>query len=38
VIGTEIPHQVSHSGVVRIELDAAGTSVDAAIFERVEES
>jgi hypothetical protein len=38
VIGTEIPHQISHSGVVRIELDPAGACVDAAIFERVEES
>ena len=38
VIGTEIPHRITHSGVVRIELDPAGTSLDAAIFERVEES
>ena len=38
VIGTDVPHRISHSGVVRIELDPAGTSLDAAIFERVEES
>jgi hypothetical protein len=38
VLGTEIPHRITHSGVVRIELDPAGTSLDAAIFERVEES
>ena len=38
VIGTEIPKQITHSGVVRIELNPEGTSLDAAIFERVEES
>ena len=38
VIGTESPHQVCNSGVVRIELDPAGACVDGAIFERVEES
>lgn len=38
VIGKEIPHRVSHSGVVRIELDPSGTKLDAAIFERVGES
>ena len=38
VLGTELPHRITHSGVVRIELDPAGTSLDAAIFERVEES
>ncbi len=29
--------RICHSGVVRIELDAAGSSVDAAVFERLEE-
>lgn len=38
VIGPEIPHRITHSGVVRIERDPDGASLDAAIFERVEES
>lgn len=38
VIGPEIPHRITHSGVVRIECDPEGASLDAAIFERVEES
>lgn len=38
VLGTEMPHRITHSGVVRIELDPAGTTLDAAIFERVEEN
>ncbi len=38
VIGSEIPHRITHSGIVRIELDPDGTSLDAAIFERAEES
>ena len=29
--------RICHSGVVRIEFDAAGSSVDAAVFERLEE-
>jgi hypothetical protein len=37
VIGPEIPHRITHSGVVRIERDPAGGSLDSAIFERVEE-
>ena len=37
VIGTEIPHRITHSGVVRIEQDPSGACVDAAIFERLEE-
>lgn len=38
VIGTEVPYRIAHSGVVRVELDSAGTTTDAAIFSRVEES
>ncbi|RYD26705.1 MAG: hypothetical protein EOP86_25555 [Verrucomicrobiaceae bacterium] len=33
VIGTEIPHRITHSGVVRIEQNPSGVTVDAAIFE-----
>jgi hypothetical protein len=38
VIGTESPSRIAHSGVVRVELDAAGSDVDSTIFERAEES
>lgn len=38
VIGTEVPYRIAHSGVVRVELDPAGITTDAAIFREVEES
>jgi hypothetical protein len=38
VIGTISHSRVDHSGIVRVELDEAGACVDAAIFERTEES
>ncbi len=37
VIETDNISRICQSGVVRIELDAAGGSVDAAVFERLEE-
>ena len=38
VISNATPHRIVHSGVVRIERDSTGVSVDAAVFERVEET
>jgi hypothetical protein len=33
-----VPHRIAHSGVVRIERTSGSSDIDAAIFERVEES
>lgn len=38
VISSTPPHRITHSGAVRMEMDADGSIADAAIFEQVEES
>ncbi len=38
VIKSERPDRIAHSGVVRLELESGTAGLDAAVFERVEES